>query len=249
MVRTYLLTYRDNATFFRDLRTLLGRAEMNDVYNMWLPDGSGGFVYQLNASIRFSPERPPDDAFLLRGLAATSADVAKQDLPYLDYVMQVKRLIDFLTESGLWSGVQHPWFDVFLSDERIESFVGEVIPTLTPEDVGPAGFVLMLVAKADKLRRPRLRVPRGTRWIYLFDVLTGAAAPGDDPAFARRMLQRNRAWFERARSGGGFRYPIGSLEFSRLDWARHYGETSGDVLAAKLKYDPARILAPGLKMF
>jgi cytokinin dehydrogenase len=249
LTRTYLLHYDDNASFFRDFRLLLGRGEFNDVYNMWLPDGSGGWIYQLNAVKRFHPDEPPDDAALLRGLQVLAADVQIQDAPYLSYVQRVDNAIAYFTQIGLWEGVQHPWFDVFLPDESVEEYVAHVLPDITPEDVGPVGFMLLFAMRASKVVRPRLRVPDATEWVYLFDILTSAAAPGADPAFAARMLSRNRRLFEAARRVGGTRYPIGSLEFSRLDWLRHYGATTDDVLRAKRKYDPRAIMTPGFDIF
>lgn len=249
MTRVYLLNYTDNATFFTDFRTLLERGELEDVYNMWLPDGSGGWIYQLNAVKTFNPSDPPNDAHLLRGLHVGVSDAQIQDVPYLNYVLRVDGAIDYFKQIGLWDGVLHPWFDVFLPNRSVERYVGEVVPELTPEDVGPAGFLLLFALKASKLRRPRLRVPERTDWVFLFDILTGAAAPGPNPDFAARMLARNRRLFEKARRVGGTRYPIGSLEFSRLDWLLHYGATADDVLRAKLTYDPRKILAPGLGIF
>jgi FAD/FMN-containing dehydrogenase len=249
MTRLYLLEYTDNARFFADFRTLLQRSEFDDVYNMWLPDGSGGWIYQLNATKNFEPGSPPNDAQLLRGLHVPLADAQIQDAPYLSYIQRVDAGIDFFKSIGLWDGVLHPWFDMFLPSHSVERYVGEVVPDLTPEDVGPVGFMLLFALKASKLRRPRLRVPASQDWVFLFDVLTTASTPGPDPDFASRMLARNRRLFEKARRVGGYRYPIGSLEFSKLDWALHYGATADDVLRAKLKYDPHKILTPGPGIF
>jgi cytokinin dehydrogenase len=249
MTRLYLINYTDSATFFVDFRKLLNRGEFGELYNQWLPDGAGGWIYQLNASVTFDPASPPNDASLLRDLNVAVSDVQIQDIPYLQYIQRVDFGIEFLRENGLWDGVLHPWFDVFLPNESVEPYVDEVVPQLAPDDVGPFGFMFLFAVKASKLHRPRLRVPGRTDWIFLFDILTSAAAPGPDPDFAQRMLSRNRRLFEKARRVGGTRYPIGSLDFSRVDWLRHYGSTSDDVLRAKLEYDPHRILAPGLGIF
>jgi cytokinin dehydrogenase len=249
LARTYLLNYSDNATFFADFFTLLKRGELDRLYNMWQPDGRGGWIYQINAIKMFDPQNPPNDSLLLRGLSQGVIDAQILDMPYLDHVTQVDVGIEFIRSIGLWDGVQHPWFDVFLPERSVERYVGEVIPELTPEDVGPAGFMLLLALKSSRVNRPRLRVPQGTDWIFLFDILTGASAPGPNPEFTTRMLARNRRLFDKAQRVGGVRYPIGSIEFSPLDWARHYGLTTGDVLRAKRRYDPMRILAPGVGVF
>jgi FAD/FMN-containing dehydrogenase len=101
------------------------------------------------------------------------------------------------------------------------------------------------------LTRPFFRVPEpdGSDWVYLFDILTSSEKPGPDPAFARRMLDRNRRLFDRARELGGVRYPIGSLEFDRRDWQRHYGPLWPELVRRKRRYDPHNILTPGPGIF
>jgi FAD/FMN-containing dehydrogenase len=247
--RTYFLNYTDNATFFADLRELLRRGEFDDLYNIWVPNGTGGLVYQLNAVKFFDQGAPPNDAQLLRQLHIPSTAVTTQDDTFLNYALRVDVIIDFLQAIGLWDGVQHPWFDVWLPESSVERYVGDVIPSLTPEDIGPTGFALLFAQKASKLTRPLLRVPECSDWVFLFDILTAAPGPGQDPAFEAQMLSRNRRLFEKARRVGGTRYPIGSLEFSRLDWRIQYGEEWENFKRLKQRFDPAGILAPGPGIF
>ena len=125
--------------------------------------------------------------------------------------------MDLPRSVGLFDEVLHPRFDVFLSDTVVEQYIGEVIPTLTPEDVGPTGFMLLFAINRSKLTRPFLRVPRSRDWVYLFDILTAAPVPGSNPDFEQRMLQRNRRLFEKARRVGGTRYPISAIPFNRIN--------------------------------
>ena len=87
MARLYNIEYVDNATFFRDFRTLISRGELNECYNLWFP-GPGGspFVYQIQALVYFDPDNPPDTAHLFRGLSVPPELVALQrpELPRLD---------------------------------------------------------------------------------------------------------------------------------------------------------------------
>jgi FAD/FMN-containing dehydrogenase len=245
--RVYLLTYTDNATFFADFRELLERAEFDGLYNIWVPDGSGGFLYQLNAIKNFDAARPPDDARLLRGLHYSA--VENTDSSYLDQVLSVDVLIDFLESIGMFSTLTHPWFDVFLPDDRVEAYLGDVLPTLGPDDVGPTGFMLLFALKRSKLHRPLLRVPECGEWVYLFDILTSSATPNPGDEYVARMVERNTRLFEKARAVGGTRYPIGVLEFSRLDWLRHYGRVADDLFRWKQRFDPRGILTPGPGIF
>lgn len=248
LCRSFVLTYTDNGLFFDDLRVLLERGEMDFVYNIWAPDGSGGWIYQLNCVKLFDPSSRPNDARLLRGLHYASDSAPPQDVPYLAYVTQVDAAIAFFKQIGLWDGVAHPWSDVFIPGWAAERFVGDVLPTITPEDVGMTGFMLLFPQKRSKFKRPQLRVPDG-EWFYLFDILTANSVPGADPAFTERMLKRNRRLFEKARALGGTRYPIGSIAFSKLDWVRHYSERYFQFALLKRRYDPRGLLTPGVNIF
>lgn len=241
--RTYLINYSDNATFFDDLRTLLRRGELDGMYNLFVPDGAGGHTYQLNAVKHFEADAPPDDAHLLRGLSNDSLQVI--DESYLSTMLRVDVQIEYLRSLGLFDNMKHPWFDVFLPEETIEQYVEEVLPALTPEDVGPFGFMLLLVLKRSELKRPLFRVPDDTEWVYLFDILTSSATPTPDPNYDTRMLERNRTLFERARELGGTRYPIGSLDFSHADWRAHQGDQYHRFARLKKQMDPSGILTPG----
>lgn len=251
MARTYQLPYFDTATFFKDFRILLNRGEINEVYNVAPGPGSGAPPYIINATIFFDPPNNPDDAFLLRGLSLPPAAAQKQDRPYVDYATSVDGIIDFFRARFQWDSLQKPWFDVWLPDSTVEQFVGEVVPTLTPIDVGPFGFLIILVQRRSKLRRPFLRVPAndGKEWVWLFDIGCASPTPGPDPAYVSQMLARNRRLFERARALGGTRYPIGALDFSHMDWIVQYGEEWPEFVRRKNALDPDGILTPGPGIF
>ncbi len=249
MSRTFLLNYADNATFFRDFRTLLARGEFDGLYTICAFTPAGNVGYQLNAIKNFDPAHPPDNADLLRGLSFDVPSAANSDSTYLEQIESVDGLINLLIAIGIFDTVIHPWFDVFLPDSKVERYVGEVLPSLTPEDIGPTGFVLLFALKHSMLRRPLLRVPAGGEYVWLFDILTSAADPGPNPAFVTKMLARNRTLFEKARAIGGTRYPIGSLEFSHADWRLQYSEVWDDFKRAKRRFDPDGVLTPGPGIF
>jgi cytokinin dehydrogenase len=249
MARVYTIDHTDPALFFADLFTLLERGELDDVYNFGFPDGAGGWVYQLTLAKFFEPSAPPDDEFLLRELSVDASVAVAQSIPYLNYVLRVDVVIDFFKAIGMWDGVQHPWFDVFVPEASVEDYVTNTVASLTPADVGPTGFLLLFPQKRSKLTRPNLRVPHSGKWVFLFDILTAAAAPGEDPVFASQMLARNRTLFEEARALGGTRYPIGALEFDHWDWKQHYGARWFELFLLKKIYDPKKILTPGPGIF
>lgn len=252
LTRTYALPYTDNATFFADQKTLLDRKEFDDIFTLFFPDGAGGWLYQLNAVKYHDAAHPPDDAHLLRDLHFLPG-MTTQDTSFLDYATRVDSVIAFFTQIGLWEGVVHPWFDVFLPGDEAEAYVADVLPSLTPEDVGMAGFMLLFPLKRSAFHQEFLRLPENRdcdeEYIFLFDILSAAPGPGPNPEYAAQMLARNRVLFDYAADVGGYRYPIGSLEFDKRDWKRHYGSSFRRFSDLKRKYDPDAILAPGLGIF
>lgn len=251
LARVYTANYTDNAMFFSDMRELLGRGELDDIYNFGgIPNPAGGWIAQLTSVKLFEAGSPPDVEQLLGGLNMPTSAVAAVDMPFLDYAFQVDVVIDFFRQIGQWDNVQHPWIDTFLPDSTVERYMGDVVPALTPDDVGPTGFMLLFPHKRSKFKRPLLRLPKGGgEWVHLFNILTAAPAPGVDPAFEQRMLARNRRLFEKARSMGGTRYPIDSVPFSRNDWVQHYGDQWPRFSRLKRQFDPAGILTPGPQIF
>jgi FAD/FMN-containing dehydrogenase len=247
--RTFVLNYTDNAAFFRDMNELLRRNEAEDVFCLFLPDAMGRLVYGLNVTKFYGSGSPPDGAQILRGLSQPASLATVTDQPYLNYVERTDAFIDFFRSIGLFDGVLHPWYDAWLPRETVEKYVGDVIPTLTAEDVGSTGFVLLFPQKRSKLTRRFLKVPDSTEWVYLFDILTAAAAPGPNPEFQAKMLARNGALFDKARRVGGTRYPIGTMAFDRQAWKQQYGEDWNDFKRLKQRFDPDGILTPGPGIF
>lgn len=247
--RTFVLNYTDNAAFFRDMNELLRRNEVEDVFCIFLPDATGRLVYGLNVTKFYGAGSPPDGERLLRGLSQPASAATVTDQSYLNYVLRTDVIIDFFQSIGMFNGVLHPWFDTWLPQETVERYVGDVIPSLTPEDVGSTGFVLLFPQKRSKLKRRFLKVPECTDWVFLFDILTANGFPGPDPDFQSKMLARNDKLFDKARRMGGTRYPIGTLSFDRRDWKQQYGADYDDFRRLKQRFDPDGILTPGPGIF
>lgn len=250
MARTYLLHYTDPSDFFADIRTLFDRDELDDVYNVCFPPTSALFVYQIQATIFYDADAPPNDAHLLRGLRHP-AIAPMQDRSYWDYATSVDMQVAALQATVQWDSLVKPWYDVWLPDDTVETHVREVVENLTQEDVGSGGFILLFMQRRSKIRRPFYRVPeaRGADRVWLFDLATTSMLPIRDPAFIRRMARRNRRLFDRAVELGGIRYPIGQLDFGRADWEHHYGEMWPEFARRKRRYDPANVMTPGAGIF
>lgn len=170
-------------------------------------------------------------------------------MPTFAFQTFVDGAIDLFRSMGLWDGVAHPWFDVFVPGSKIETYLAQVLPTIDPMvDVGMVGFFLMFPIAPGKMNRPMLKVPREETG-FLFDILTSANAPGYDAAYNQRMLDRNRRLFELARSLGGSKYNIAAIPFSQRDWIRQLGPSYFELARQKLRHDPGGILTPGPGIF
>lgn len=251
MIRVYRIHYFDNARFFRDFRTLLNRGEIDGVYNLWLPNGTPP-VYELTAFSYYEPEHPPDDRHLLRDLGIEATAPAILDLPYLEATQFIDDVLIKPMKMTLdWDRLIKPCFNVWLPDDTVEEFIGDVVPRLTPQDIGEGGFVLLVPQRRSMMNRPFCRVPQPEKsdWVYLFDLLSASPLPGPNPTYATTMLKRNQRLQEKARAAGATRYPISAVEFTADDWRRQYGDTWSRFAALKSRFDPDRILTPGPGIF
>jgi cytokinin dehydrogenase len=247
--RTYNFHYTDNAQFFRDLRALLEWQGIDHVFTTWFPPGTTSLVYQLQATVFYDLFAPPSDGRFLTGL---SVPPVIEDLAYLDYAQQIDLVIDAFRATMSWDRLVKPWFDVWLPNSTVEQYLAQVVPTLTPSDIGPTGFILLFAQRRSRLTRPFVRVPApdGSDWVFLFDILTASPTPAPGAAYTAAMVQRNDRLFALARDRfGGVRYPVGTLDFTVADWQQHYGPLWGTFLERKQRFDPNGILTPGPGVF
>jgi cytokinin dehydrogenase len=246
--RTYVLSYTDNATFFRDLNKLIERPAVDHVYCEVYPPGSEA-THKTFATVFYGPSAAPDDKAIVGDMSTTPAI---DDVAYLDYVFSIDTLIDGLRESVGWDRLIKPWYDVWLPGGAMEKYVGEVQPTLTQRDIGTYGASLIYPQRRARVTRPLPPLPKpdGSQWVYILDINTVANTPGHDPAFIKEMLDRNNRLFARARDHyGAVLYPIGSVPFTERDWRNHYGDKWHAFRAAKTRYDPSGVLTPGPGIF
>lgn len=245
--RTYTLRYDDNAAFFHDLRTLVERPGVDHVYGEFVAPGTSP-TYRLYAAVLHDRSAPPDDAAITRGLSAT-AEIADAD--YLTYLFAIDEAIDAVRESANWDRLVKPWLDVWLPGSTIEDYFAEIMPTLTPRDIGPFGAGLIYPQRRAHTTRPfpRLPEPDGSPWAYVVDLNTVSESTAPDEAFVTEMMERNRRLFARTRAHGGVLYPIGSVPFAADGWRTHFGAAWPAFRAAKRRYDPDHVLTPGPGIF
>jgi hypothetical protein len=200
------------------------------------PNEAGGWIYQLNAIKFFNPGDEPDTDFLLRDLSLPVEAAVVEDTTYLDHILAVDVVIDFFKAVGLWDGVLHPWFDMFLPDSKIEQFAGETLANLTPEDVGPTGFMLIFGLRRSAFEQPLFRL-RGTA--------SSAGCSTSDAAPRSPIPSSGACWTEphcsRRGVSGGTRHPIG--RWFNPATGRQYADVVRTDAGSRLI--PDGILSPG----
>ena len=251
-VTQWTLEYTDPAVLFRDFETVLDRGELEVVYAQVVttPTGESPFVFMLQLAKYHDQGQVPDTGSLLRGLGDIQAHRKIVEWSYLDFVLRIDAKIDALRAAGKWTGVPHPWVDVFLPGQQAGAFFADTFSRLEFDDLGAVGYSVVFAIQRSLLTRRYFAVPESTTdWIFLFDLLTAAPEPGPNTGFVADKLARNREIYERARAIGGTLYPISAVLMEPADWAKQYGPRYKDFAALKKRHDPAGILTPGPRMF
>ena len=241
LARVYQLTYTDLAAFLDDQRLVCGDERFDFLQGLIAPLPTGGFAYVMQGAVWYEPSAEPSDDAALSGLSPDVSEV--QDVPYVAWLSRVDAFVAQWKAAGVWT-TPHPWCDLFLPDDAVESFVSQALSELGPDDVGP-GVILLYPFRKDRLHHPLIRVPE-TQTLWLFDILrfTTPASPPVDT-----LLAKNRSLFERAVAVGGKRYPISAIPLYPQDFPVHYGNLWWPFFIAKQRWDPHHLLAPGQGIF
>ena len=242
--RLYHAFYDNLPAFLSDLEKLIDDGRFDTVQGFAVPDGAGGWRFQLETSKNFSPGNEPDDAALLSGLAFTPGTQLAQDMTYFDYLNRLAPLVAFLRQIGVWA-FPHPWVNLFVPSANAQTLIGETLATLTVDDVGQ-GPILIYPFNRKLFRAPFFRVP-DSRHFFVFSLLRNAVPP--TPERAAELVTANRKLYARTVELGGKRYPFDSVPMTRQDWRKHFQPLWGAFVSAKRHFDPAGILTPGPGIF
>jgi FAD/FMN-containing dehydrogenase len=247
-VRHFLLPYTDLATFLDDQRKLARDGRFAYVEGEVAPDPQGRWSrYVLEAVAYGPPAGPePDDTALLGGLRYdTSGVVTRETLGYFDFLDRLAPGVAALEQAGLWSW-SHPWLNLLLPGDRAPALAGALLDGLAGQSLGPGGVVLLYPLVRRRLRMPLLRMPDDPV-PYLLAVLW-TLDPADTAAIAARR-EANHAAYETVRAAGGTQYPVGSIPMTPDDWRAQYGRVGPLFTAARQRWDPDGLLAPGQGIF
>jgi FAD/FMN-containing dehydrogenase len=134
-VRRYQLFYPDQATLTADQRKVLDERRFQHIEGKFVPNGPGGWKFQLEGGV-FYAGSAPDDNTALAGLSDTRASAVIVDLSYPEYLSAFYALEDMLRGNGQWFN-PHPWWLTFLPDSAAESLATEILDQVTKDGVGP----------------------------------------------------------------------------------------------------------------
>jgi cytokinin dehydrogenase len=244
-VLRFQLFYPDLHSLTGDQRRALGDGRFDQLQGAFLPDGSGGWRYQLEGAVFYDGGKVPDQRSVLAGLSDERAAAVISDLSYLEDASAFARLEALLRANGQWSN-PHPWWLTFLRGTDAEQLAAEVLQELTHADIGPFGRVTCYPISTSALRTPLVRMP-AENIAFVFNLIRIPAS--DDGARAEQMIANNRALYERVRNRGGVLYPVSAFPMRTADWKDHFGAAWPQFDQAKALYDPGHTLTPGYEVF
>jgi len=238
-VRRFLLVYGDLATMLADARLLSGDQRFDAVQGAIVAPPSGDIAFRLDAAAFFTG----DDDVLPAGLSDDPAQRQPTTIAYVDYLNRFEPLEAALRANGQWS-LPHPWLTTFIGDSQVESVVAAELDELNPAaDLGPFGQIVLSPIRTSAISSPLLRMPSDDL-SYAFNFIR-MPATGD----ANRLVESNRAIYERVKAAGGVLYPVSALPLSEHEWRDHFGPAFDQLNAAKQQYDPSNVLTPGYEIF
>ena len=257
-VRKYYLLYDDLGALMEDARKVMdpenptfssleswctpcfqGIRKIGD--GMELAEGVQTFaywMYPLHLTVEYGEGENPDDAAVLAGLTPYR-QLEISEYTQLEFCSRMDPVFELWRRGGYWD-MKHPWMETTLPWDTAREFIESVLAITPPQALGPGGHILLWPAYTCTSDVPLFAHPPGD-WVMGWGIL-----PGVPERFHDRALQQLDMCSELSIHYGGKRYLSGYVTFDTAEkWAAHYGDEWPRVVAAKQKYDPDGILAPG----
>lgn len=206
------------------------------------PAPNGAHVFTLNASLPADAPAPLDALAPIDTLEGRLPGPAPLTLAYRDFLHRLDNLEHAMRELGVWH-LPHPWAFLVLPASHAVAFLDAVRAAFRkPTD----GRILVYLLDRARAATPLFRLPaNGDEKSFMFGLLHNVTPP----TRAADVLASNAALWRATAAVGGHVYPAGAIPFSPDDWRRQLGPRLHDALgAAKARFDPAGILAPGLAL-
>jgi cytokinin dehydrogenase len=212
---------------------------------MELAEGVQTFAYwmfPLHLTVEYGEGENPDDAAVLAGLTPYR-HLETSEYTQLEFCSRMDPVFELWRRSGYWD-MYHPWMETTLPWDTAPEFIHSVLSITPPQALGPGGHILLWPAYTATSDVPLFMHPPGDY------VMGWGILPGVPERFLDRALTQLDMCSELSIHYGGKRYLSGYITFDTAEkWAQHYGEQWPRILAAKKKYDPDGILAPGFIVY
>jgi cytokinin dehydrogenase len=244
-VRRFQLFYPDLATLIADQRLVLNQPRFDQLQGAILPDGAGGWRYQLDGAVFYNSDRTPEDKAVLSGLSDLRSAAVIADLTWRDDAVAFAKFETLLRSKGQWSNPK-PWLLTFLRGSNAERVAGDILAGLKGDAVGPFGRITLYPLLTKAFHTPLVRLP-AEDIVVVFNLIRIPAS--NDAAAAERMAAENRTLFDRIREAGGVQYPVSAFAMSPFDWEIHFESGWPQLREAKRRHDPGHLLAPGYNVF
>jgi cytokinin dehydrogenase len=179
---------------------------------------------------------------LARSFGAIEPLATRQLWNFNDFVHRVPPIVERDRRVGHAS---HPRITLFVAHEHARALIAKVMDELQFNDLG-GGPILLVPFQTGAIHSPFVRLPIAEK-VWLFGILRAATTPD----CVATMTRANVDMWRSATDLGALRYPVDGLPepSSKIGWAAHYGPLWPQALASKRRFDPHRLLAPGLGIF
>ena len=226
------LRYEDVRANHADLAMLVRSGRLN-AFEQLITFQDGRWVIDFQGAAYFDPPNAPDTARLLDGLHDVAAHRVVGPIPYLAWTLRFDPIVAATRDD------RRVPFNLLAPEETAADFLADEILSRSPAEIGDR--MLQAAGTSSNMHMPMLRMPA----TELF-VATLLFRPHKTDAEAAAFLADNRTLYDRAAKRGAKRYPWDAVpNFTRQDWARHFGDSWPLLVRAKRSYDPAGILGPG----
>jgi len=200
------------------------------------------WMYPLHVTVEHDEGETPDDAAVLAGLTPYR-HLETSDYTQLEFCSRMDPVFELWRRGGYWE-MKHPWMETTLPWDTAREFIESVLAITPPQALGPGGHILLWPAYTRTSDVPLFMHPPGD-WVMGWGIL-----PGVPERFHERALNQLEMCSELSIHYGGKRYLSGYVTFDTAEkWAAHYGDEWPRMLAAKKKFDPDGILAPGFIVY
>jgi cytokinin dehydrogenase len=256
-VRMYYLLYDDLGALMRDVEGIMrpgtpwtslegwctpclqGMRHIGE--GMALGEGIQTFaywLYPLHLTVDLDAGETADDEALLAGLHPYRR-VHTEDFTQSEFCHRMDPVFELWRRSGYWD-LPHPWMETILPWDTAREYIEQVLAATPPQALGPGGHVLLWPAYGPTSEAPLFMHPPG-EFVMGWGIL-----PGVPRAFLQLGLAQLDMASEMSLLYGAKRYLSGYITFDTAErWAQHFGGQWPRILAAKKRFDPDGIMAPG----